>query len=290
MKISIISDEISPDPETAFELGTQWGIRCFELRGVGFERVPILSPYQEQALIESIEMYKVKVVAISPGLFKFAHPGGKRARFPIAVIDRDLFEGWRNAYEAARYHLEVILPKSIQFAQKLGTDLIIIFGFDRGGAQPGEAPEEVLTFLRQAAEIAAQAKMTLAIEVEEGHWADTGSRAAEVIRAVDHPALKVNWDPGNTAPCGEIPYPKGYEVVRNYVQHVHFKDVALLPDGIYHYAVKGDIDWEGQLRALAKDRYDGFISVETHMRPKVKNARAMVKRLKGLLFQLGNED
>jgi sugar phosphate isomerase/epimerase len=168
----------------------------------------------------------------------------------------------------------------------LGTNLIVSFGFDRGGLPPGEAPEEVLAYLHQAAECVEQAKMSLAIEVEEGHWADTGWRTADIIRAVDHPALKVNWDPGNTAPSGEKPYPQGYKAVRDYVQHVHVKDVILHPDGGYHYAIEGDINWEGQLQALSKDGYDGFLSVETHMRPKVKNARAMLERLRGLLSQL----
>ena len=132
--------------------------------------------------------------------------------------------------------------------------------------------------------------MTMAIEFEEGHWADTGLRAAEMIRAVDHPALRINWDPGNTAASGEVPYPQGYKAVREYVGHVHVKDVILHKDGAPRYAVEGNIDWEGQLQALAADEYDGFLSVETHMRPKVGSARAMLERLRRLLSQQGERD
>ena len=289
MKVSIVSDEISADPETAFELGTRWKVPFYELRSVGVERVPMLSPFQEQLLLEAIETYQVKIVAISPGLFKFPLPARERNRFPVAAIDRAIFEGWRNAQEAARYHLEEVLPASIQFARRLGTNLIISFGFDRGDRPAGEAPDEVLDILHKAAELVGQAEMTLAIEVEDGHWADTGRRAAELIRAVDHPALKVNWDPGNTAASGEAPFPDGYLAVREYVRHVHVKDVVLHPQGGYHYAVQGDIDWAEQLRALAEDGYDGYLSVETHMRPKVESARAMLGRLRAILAQLETE-
>ena len=43
VKLAIVTDEISADPETAIELGAEWGIHDFELRGVfdglGFEDV-----------------------------------------------------------------------------------------------------------------------------------------------------------------------------------------------------------------------------------------------------------
>jgi hypothetical protein len=40
MKISIVTDEISSDVETAIELGLEWGVRDFELRGIGFRVCP----------------------------------------------------------------------------------------------------------------------------------------------------------------------------------------------------------------------------------------------------------
>lgn len=43
MKVCIVTDEVSADPETAIELGVEWGVSDFELRGVGTSRVPYLS-------------------------------------------------------------------------------------------------------------------------------------------------------------------------------------------------------------------------------------------------------
>ncbi|MFW6097571.1 MAG: sugar phosphate isomerase/epimerase family protein, partial [Chloroflexota bacterium] len=119
--------------------------------------------------------------------------------------------------------------------------------------------------------------------VEAGFWADTGARTAAIVQAVDHPALGINWDPGNAYEAGDRPFPNGYEAVRPYLRHVHFKDVYRLDDGSHHYAVNGDIDWEGQISALRADGYGGYISVETHMEPKVAAARDTVARLRRLL-------
>lgn len=283
MKISIVSDEISADFETAVELGVGWGVRDFELRGVGENRVPFLTGYQKQRVREVIAQYDVNVFALSPGLFKFPYVADERPYFPVSAIDAELFAGWKSARDRMAYHLEEMLPASIEYARELGISLILSFGFSRGGLPPGDPPEEVLTSLHEAAEMVGAAGMELAIEVEAGFWADTGQRTAAIINTINHPALTVNWDPGNAIEAGDMPYPNGYEAVRELVRHVHFKDATCLPDGHYQYAIEGDIDWAGQIEALRRDGYDGFISVETHMTPKVQSARAVLERLQSLL-------
>lgn len=283
MKISIVTDEISADPETAIELGVEWGVRDFELRGFGTERVPLFSDYQKQRIQELLDEFEARVVAISPGLFKCVYPLGDRERFALRTFDVALYQRWRDARDLVRYHLEELLPASLEYAQELGARQIIIFSFHRGGQPAGKAPDEVLEALRWAAERAEQAGLQLAVETEDGFWADTGGRTADMIRAINQPALGVNWDPGNALVAGDIPYPDGYQAVRKYVQHVHIKDVERSPGGSYRYVVHGEIDWASQIKALMADDYQGYISVETHMQPKVSSARAMLQRLRELI-------
>jgi sugar phosphate isomerase/epimerase len=140
----------------------------------------------------------------------------------------------------------------------------------------------VLEILARAAERAGSMGITLAVENEEGFWADTGERTAALVRAIGHPALGVNWDPGNAYCAGDEPYPTGYRAVRDLIRHVHFKDARRGIDGAADYVAEGEIDWEGQMRALAADGYGGFISVETHLRPKVGSARQLLDRLRRL--------
>jgi len=135
----------------------------------------------------------------------------------------------------------------------------------------------------RAAERVSADGLRLAIENEDGFWPDTGVRTAAVVRAIGHPALGVNWDPGNAFFAGEEPYPVGYAAVRGLVQHVHFKDAHRDLLGQPQCVIEGQIDWDGQIRALFDDGYAGYISIETHVRPKVAAAHVELERLRGMI-------
>ena len=287
MKISLVTDEISADFETAVELGVEWGIHDFELRGYDTVRVPNFSGFQQQRIQEVLQTYDARLIAISPGLFKFEHPSRQREHFPVRSIDAALYQRWQAAHDQVRVHCEELLPASIEFAGRFGISRIIAFSFHRGVLPPGLPPDEVLETLERAAGRVGEAGMQLCLEVENQHWADTGSRSADLVKAINHPALKVNWDPGNAFEAGDQPYPAGYEAAKPFVAHVHFKDVSCTDSGGHLYAVNGAIDWQGQVSALLQDGYQGYISVESHMQPKVSSARALLNRLRELIKTAG---
>lgn len=289
MKICIVTDEVSGDPETAIELGVGWGVTDFELRGVGTSRVPYLSEYQKESLQTALQAFSARIVALSPGLFKFPYEPETRSRFPVQAIDIGMYDGWKTSRERIKYHLNEVLPDSIELAKELGVDMIIAFSFDRAGQPPGEPPGEILRVFSDAARLVEAAGMQLAIEVEAGFWADTGHRSAQFINLVNHPCLRVNWDPGNALVAGDHPYPDGYGHVRDFVGHVHFKDVILTAAGRYEYAIDGQIDWPGQIAALIENGYRGYIAVETHMSPKVSAARAVLARLQSIIDQIPSQ-
>jgi sugar phosphate isomerase/epimerase len=283
MEISLITDEISADPETAFELGLSWGVRNFELRTMDNNRVPDLSEYQKSRIKELIEEYDVRIIAISPGLFKCPYPDKTRSRFSLQAFDYSLYQEWRTAGDLLKYHQEELLPASLAYAQELGAKIVVIFSFTRGQDLSGPVPEEVLETLQGAAVQAENMGLQLAIEVENHFWADTGEHTLDLLRRVNRPGLGVNWDPGNALEAGDLPFPAGYQAVRQYVRHVHFKDARKDSSQGFVYVIEGEVDWDGQIRALLDDRYAGFISVETHMHPRIRFAEASYRRLKRLI-------
>ena len=283
MKISLVTDEVSSDLETAIELGLEWGVEAFELRGIGDQRVPRFSDYQKQRVLELKQAYGIRIVAISPGLFKIPYPPKKRKQFSLQVIDAGYYDQWQAARRLLDYHTQELLPASIEYAKQVGAEQIIAFGFERGSQPPGFPPDEILEAFQMAARQVARAGLRLSVEVEAGFWADTGERTAAIIRAVGEDGFGVNWDPGNAFAAGDIPYPNGYQAVREVVQHVHFKDAVRRLDGSIDHTVEGEIDWAGQIRALHEDGYQGYISVEPHLQPKVASARAVTARLKRLI-------
>jgi len=286
MKIAIMTDELSSDLETALEIGTDWGIRHYEIRGVGTERIGSLSPYGKHHLFQTIERFGVSVAALSPGVFK------------IPLLDPEVPEGFqvlrwqdveeyhlrRNALQKLEDHLNIVLPETIDIAKRLGVKIIVIFGVVRPeGTSAKDCPDIVVDLLREAAKKAAEADITLALENEHICFADNAVNSVRLIDKVGHPNLRLNWDPANAYYAGEDPYPYGYSFVKDYVAHVHFKDAITEPNGKRRYVVEGEIRWEDQLRALLSDGYDGFVTIETHCRPKIKSAKATLDRIRRVL-------
>ncbi|MFH1569387.1 MAG: TIM barrel protein, partial [Gemmatimonadota bacterium] len=104
----------------------------------------------------------------------------------------------------------------------------------------------------------------LVLENEAVCWGATGLEAAALIRRIGHPNLRLCWDPGNSARAGSRdPYPGEYGQLRDLVAHVHLKNYQPGP-GRWSPMEVGIVDWPGQLAALARDGYHGFLVLETH--------------------------
>ena len=283
MQISIVADELSNDPETAFEIGLEWGVSHFELRGVYDRRVPRLSAHARRRLARAVETLGVTVTAISPGLFKIPFPADQPVHSNLGWMDEGFFRAWSDQRALLEDHVVNLLPESLDFAAEVGAGFVIAFSFHRAGAPAGPAPAGVVETLAAAAEAAKARGLTLLVETEEGHWANSGALTAELLERADHPALAANWDPANALIEGDVPFPAGYEAVRPYVRNVHFKDVVRHPDGSWEIAAQGQVDWKGQIAALAADGYRGSIAIEPHLSPSVVSTRNALHRLRDLI-------
>jgi len=260
MKIAIVSDEISSDFSTAVEIGTDWGIRAFEIRGLCSGRVPYVSERDVESVLRVKEEFGIEISAISPGAFK-------------VPVDSD---------EAER-HLRDMLPRAYELAHKLETNLVIAFGFHRPEGSREKYPSKVVDLLGEAAEGASREGVLLALENEPGCWADTGKVAAEIVKKVGHPNLRLNWDPCNSLNSGGKPYPEEYEELKDMMVHLHIKDSreeGYVPVG------EGDVDWRGQLGALLKDGFGGYYTLETHYGPKVKASKRCLENLRRILLEV----
>ena len=289
MKLSVVSDEVSSDTETALEVIASWGVKFVEIRAIGDQRYPEVTDYWRYRLPELVEEFGLSVAAISPGLFRTMPPGHTRP--PMSFSRGGDMSRVRQHLEAERlrdHHIERLLPASIEAAQRLGARTIICFTFGRLDHKEGDlVDEEVIQVMRHAAERVAAAGLTLNIEVSEAT-----RRSVDVVRRVSHPALGINWDPANAFNGGEdCVSSAGFELARPFIRHVHFKDVRRDPDtGARPWTLEGGaIDWQPMLAGLKHDGFDGFISVETHVRPKVESTLRTLQRLRALIHVVGGE-
>ncbi len=282
MKLSLVTDELSDDPATAFELGREWGVEHFELRGVGIGRVPRLEPAYERRLRNAIRHFGVSITAVSPGLFKMPFPADAPERSNLGWMEAQFHRSWSEGKAGVQDHLRALLPASIDYAGEIGARFIIAFSFHRGGAPAGPAPRGVIDALAEAAETTRAGGLELLVETEEGFWADTGANSAALVREVGEAGLGINWDPANALCGGDVPFPDGYEALRGLIRNVHFKDARRTPAG-GEFVALGEVDWRGQIAALSSDRYDGFIAIEPHLAPSVAAVRNALERVRGLI-------
>ena len=258
-RISLITDEYSADPATAFELGRQWGVEHYEIRGAYRFRAPVGPAWVADRVAAAVADYGVTITAISPGLFK-----------PTMRTDGSTEPISADAPAEVRRHLDELLPAFFAFAEAVGTRNITVFALPRGDAPPDAAPPAiVIDSLAQAAERAAAGGLQLLLENGGGTWACSAEETAAILAAVGSPALKLTWDPANVAYAaldGPDPVADGYPLIRPHVANVHVKDVAVVEDQP-RWCMIGDglIDWPTQLAQLRADGYPGRLTLEPHL-------------------------
>ncbi len=261
LEIGIASDEISPDFKEAIHYGLGWGIKKYEIRVLKSGRIPKADKDEVDEVCDLIKEHDLEITAVSPGIFK------------LPVSDES----------GLQHEIDVLLPQTIEFAKKVGSSLIIVFGFKQDDSPLEKQRDEAIEIVKKAAKIVSAANMTLAIENEPGFLCDTGKNTARFIERVDHPAVKSNWDPCNSFGTDELPFPDGYEAIKKHIVNVHAKDTKLgglvecLPLG------EGVIDWPGQVKALLRDQIVQHITIETHCLPLIKQSEKNVRYLKNLL-------
>lgn len=254
---AVITDEITQDFERALDVMLEYGVLDAELRGLWGANVMDLTLEQQKRAWTALRERGMRVCGIASPLYKCA-------------LSDDAAEG-----ESGPLHLAVergkdeqlgLLERAIELARYFDTSLIRMFAFWRRGEPTPAVMDAIVEGLRPAVRRAEEAGVVLGLENEAACFLATGEETAAVLGAIDSPALRSVWDPGNAFFSGEVPYPTGYEAVRPYVTHVHVKDAVRGPGGAAEWVVvgEGEIDYRGQIRALIADGYSGLISLETH--------------------------
>ena len=112
--------------------------------------------------------------------------------------------------------------------------------------------------LRKAAEFAAQAKLTLAIEYLnrfECYFLTTAADARALVKAVDHPSFRCMYDTFH-AHIEEKSQAAGVAAVKDVFAHVHISENDRGTPGT------GQVCWDEAFRAIRGTGYDGWFVIE----------------------------
>ena len=259
-KLGTITDGISRDFEYALDTMVETGLEYVELQYLWEKQVGDLTDTDIERVKELIEDRNLKVSCISHH---------NLTALPVdTVVDAPAY----------RAHMTT-LQRCIDVAQALGTNLVRIFSFRKEmvlfGAEPiisEGAWTTLLDRLEEPLRIADAAGITLVIETAISGNVTSAYLAKKLIDELDAPHLKVLWDPCSSLYCTEIPYPDGYEAIREHLAHVHLKDgVVNLPAATFDFCAmrRGQMDpyYNDIVKALKRDGYDGAISLESVYTP-----------------------
>lgn len=187
-KLGIITDEISEDFELALDFLTDNSLDRCELRGLWGKNIMNLSPAQIDRAKQLIEVHRLKVTCIASPIFKYDLP-----EMPAYRKDPELFGASYSEGDSER-----LLRASFGLAKFFGTRQVRIFSYLRV-KEPSEAYPYVRERLARAAKLASENDILLILENEHECNIGTGEELGRILRDVDSPSLRGNWDPGNAA-------------------------------------------------------------------------------------------
>ena len=204
-----------------------------------------------------LQGHNMEVISIASPILKCVLPNGPEidTRF-----QQDIFNS-KHTFEDQ----PELLDRAFRIAKFFGARIIRVFSYWRT-VDPDACFDAVCTAMQGMAEKAAKEDLIIGIENEHACNIATAAQAARLLNAVQHPNLKLVWDPANALVSEEIPFPNGYALLpKDRIAHVHVKDCHM--DG--HKPIWGpvgtrQVDWKGQVAALAADGYTGWLSLETH--------------------------
>ena len=259
-KLGTITDGISRDFEYALDTMVETGLEYVELQYLWEKQVGDLTDADIERVKGLIDDRDLKVSCIS--------------HHNLSALPVD------TAVDAPAYrdHIET-LQRCIDVAQALGTNLVRIFSFRKEmvlfGAEPiisEDAWTTLLNRLEEPLRIADTAGITLVIETAISGNVTSAYLARKLIDELGVSHLKVLWDPCSSLYCTEVPYPDGYEMIRDSLAHVHLKDgVVNLPAATFDFCAmrQGQMDpyYNDIVDALKQDGYDGAISLESVYTP-----------------------
>ncbi len=237
--LSAFGDEIAADLDEQIDALLADGIRHVEFRAAWGKNVLALDD-------EEVERARDILARRGVGVSAIGSPIGK-------VNIGDDFEAHH-----ARFR------RALWVAGRLDTRFIRIFSFFMPADEAPRHRDEVLRRLSALVADAAAAGVTLLHENEKEIYGDTPERCRDLIESIGSPALRVTFDPANFVQVGVRPFDQAYPLLRDYIAYHHIKD-AVTAGGV-RVAGEGDGQLSAVLRAEAARGYQGFASLEPHLK------------------------
>ena len=266
MKRGIFSDELSPAPGQACEMAALHGVHWLEFRMWYAQRAPQgMRQADMDAVRAGADSWGLRFSSVSPGLLKILPDAPERPS-----------------------HTGDLLDKSLDLADTLGAKILVTFTPIVPEDQRGQWDEWLVDELRTMGERAGARGITVVVENEPVCVGSSSPLVAQLVQTVGHPAVRMNWDPGNDASSGQSTGPEAWPLVAPVLGHVHVKDYYQGKPQVADLG-EGYSDWRWILAKLKEVDYQGFLILEPHNVPLLVSAMRAIMVLRKRLAEAGVE-
>lgn len=268
--LAAFGDEIAEDLDEQLDVMRAEGVQHLELRKAWGKNVLDLT---------DAEIERVKAALASRGMAVSAI-GSPIGKVPVTADFEEHLMRFDRALAVARF-LETAYIRIFSFRIPPDTD-------------PAQCRQDVMARLQALADRAQKAGVTLLHENEKRIYGDTDTRVADIFQTVASPALGCTFDPANFVQVGVRPFEEAYPRLRAHITYLHMKDAIFATRQVVAVG-EGEGDVARLLGALLGSGYEGFLSLEPHLRKSPRyqalsapdRFRAAASALKGLLRELG---
>lgn len=264
IKLAFITDEATQDLKEAIAFAKEYGMEGVELRSIEdtpIDRIPAEKLKQYKQWLDEADL---QVCNLASSFFKCA-PDQAEAEYDKLV-------------------------RLCDAADILGCDTIRGFVFFADEQGPRITDEMVESFA-PAVKLLKERGKQLLIEADPSVNTTNHAAVAGFLKRLNSDVVGAIYDPGNDIYdlYREIPYPDGYEAVKPHIRHVHIKDAVRNERDEPECVCVGTgwVDYPGLLKALSRDGYEGWLSLETHYRVNAVISEELMAKPGGAAFSEG---
>ncbi len=244
-KRGVVTDEISQDLDIAIRMAVEFNLDGLDIRSVWGKTIHQLDDDELTRLRRAADDAHLAIACVAPPFMK--------------CTISDVAEWMEH---------KKILEQSIRAADRLDARFVRGFtfwkeiGLERHWGRIVDAYREVAPMIERSG-------LIVAIENEPSCMIGTTEHLPRLLRDIGSSSIRALWDPANAAHDGEIATPDGFDRIIGDSVHIHIKDGRHV-DGKWEHAIVGEgaVGLVDVSRALAQHGYDGWVTLETHYRPK----------------------
>jgi L-ribulose-5-phosphate 3-epimerase len=216
LRIAAITDEFTAELPVALDAMQKIGMTGAELRVISGKNIMDLSQDELKAVRDEIGKRGMEVISIASPILKCVLPGAPEVD---TRFQQDVFASKHTFDDQPR-----LADHAFEIAKMMNAKIIRVFSYWRS-VEPDKCFDGVVKAVTELAEKAAKEGLVIGLENEHACNVGTAVESARVLNAVNHPNLKLVWDPANAMVGGETPFPGGYKALpSDRIAHVHVKD------------------------------------------------------------------